>query len=92
MDEYLVPILKEMCSRVNADYNKIDFKEEEWFREYTWTQEQEKTFTQWLADYLHCNKEVRKLFNILHNSKKKCREAAVEFVWFCGWVTKERKD
>jgi len=44
----LVKVLKEMCSRVGADYDSIDFKEEKWFYKHTWTRDKEKSFEDWL--------------------------------------------
>ena len=35
MNQYLEIILKEMCNRVNANYDEIDFKSENWYIQYS---------------------------------------------------------
>ena len=51
-ESQLKEILTEMCRRVGADYDKIDFKKEGWFRDYTWTEEEQEDFHQWLGNKL----------------------------------------
>ena len=41
--KHLTVVLKKMCKMVKADLEKINFKKENWFWDYTWTEkEQEK--------------------------------------------------
>lgn len=42
MSPELEKVVKKLCSCVNADYTKIDFHDDEWFLEYSWTPEQEQ--------------------------------------------------
>ena len=78
-----------MCSRVDTDPAKIDFKADTWYMEHEWDAGQEKAFTKWLADYLFTNREARGEM-LEHNRKNKnhCTKAATEFVWNYGWKTK----
>ena len=86
---HLQAVLREMCSRVDTDPAKIDFKADTWYMEHEWTQQQETDFVEWLAQYFYANTEARK--EILHANRKNlkyCRKAATEFVWNYGWKTK----
>lgn len=87
MTEELKTILNEMCSRVNANPEDIDFKSSDWYLKYTWTEEEQDDFIKWLADFLHTNNKARKLFNIIGNAKKSCNRGAMFFVSNYGWKT-----
>lgn len=87
MPEELKTILNEMCSRVNANPEEIDFKSSDWYLKYTWTEEEQDDFIKWLADFLHTNSKARKLFNIIGNSKKQCKRGAMFFNLYFGWKT-----
>jgi hypothetical protein len=60
--KHLTIILKEMCQRVGADFNKIDFKKKDWQETYQWTEKKQEDFKRWLIDYLYKNKEAIKEF------------------------------
>lgn len=85
--KHLATILKKMCSCVKADYNEIDFKSSDWFRQHKWSQKQEKLFQNWLAEYLFKNREARKelLEFGTYSNKTRCRRAAEEFTFMYGW-------
>ena len=81
-------ILKEMCQRVDADYNTINFQKEGWYNEYEWSSESQANFIEWLANYLYSNTKARKLFGTWSKNKKLCQKAANSFIWFC-WKYKK---
>ena len=87
MPEELKTILNEMCSRVGANPEEIDFKSSDWYLKYTWTEEEQADFIKWLADFLHTNNKARKLFNIIGSSKKSCNHGAMLFNLYYGWKT-----
>lgn len=74
-----------MCQMVGVDWKEIDFQKHNWFYEHAWTEEQEAEFVEWLADFLHSNKEARLLFEMWRGDKKTCRRYAEGFVWNYGW-------
>jgi len=85
--KHLAAILKEMCRRVKAKYPEIDFKSQDWYRKYKWTRDQEHSFEEWMAAYLHGNREARwELLERRHANKTCCRKAATEFTFMYGWV------
>lgn len=45
----LIKVLKEMCSRVGADSDSMNFQEEKWFYKHTWTRDEEVDFENWLT-------------------------------------------
>ena len=89
--KHLKIILTEMCNRVNANYDDIDFKQHDWYYTYSWTKEEEKEFISWLARYLYNNKEAR--LELLNNSIRKviykCNLYAMTFAFNYGWKFKE---
>ena len=86
-------VLLEMCKRVGADYDKIDFKKLNWFWEHRWTQEQEDDFIKWLSSYLLKNKDARNaLMQFPDKAKKRTREFAESFVYNYGWKVKETNE
>jgi hypothetical protein len=90
--KHLEIVLKEMCSRVGANYDYIDFKKEQWFWDYEWTQEQETNFKRWLTDYLCNNKEARKELVLLSSNKDNILKAATFFVMNYGWKLKREEN
>jgi hypothetical protein len=58
--ESLQEILRELCRRVGADPEALDYGpketiEEEWFSLYSWTEEDEQNFMKWLEAYVYKN-------------------------------------
>jgi len=85
--ESLQEVLKEMCNRVGADYDSIDFSNGTWYNSYEWTLQEEKQFEKWLANYLYKSAKARKeIMN--HSIKKKSylEKAAREFTFQYGWL------
>ncbi len=87
-------IICKMCTIVGADRKTIDIKKDHWYKEYSWTAEQEQNFTQWLADYLFKDIKARKAIMTYSWKKNKnyCLEIAELFVAWYGWKTKEKKE
>ena len=85
-------VLTEMCKRVGADADKIDFKEEGWFMQHSWTQSEEEDFIKWVTDYLYTDKQARiDIMNSPSKRKGTCKKAATYFVWNYGWKTNLNK-
>lgn len=58
---YLTDIFKEMCKRVGADYDEMDFSKDKWYEDYTWTEREKEKFIAWFAKYLQCSGPRREL-------------------------------
>ena len=90
MNKYIKEILLKQCKIVKADYNKIDFKKEDWYWDYRWTEQQELEFKLWLIDYIKTNKEARnELMTIPSNNKHFLNKFADQFSLNYGWKTKK---
>jgi hypothetical protein len=87
MNQELKTILDEMCSRVNANPEDIDFKSKDWYLKYTWTEEEQDDFIKWLSNFIYNNSKARKVFSI-PKSKKYCNKVSGMFVLNYGWRTK----
>lgn len=85
---HLHKILKKMCEVAGVDYKSVDFKDDFWFTEHTWTQQQEDAFKRWLIDYLNNNSEARKEILAFPNWKGQVEKAVNMFVFQYGWTTK----
>lgn len=94
LGKHKIIVLCEMCRVVgfcvaSASY----FKQPKWYHDYEWTQAQEDKFVEWMADYLFNNKEAREEFmEFPTRNKKRCKEAARGFMFYCGWKIKEGKE
>lgn len=79
-----------MCRRVGAPYENMDFQEPEWFRKYSWTEEEQDDFKEWLVENIMNDKKVRKDFLIVNRRppKKVVQEAASWFLFNHGWKLK----
>lgn len=91
LSKAMTDILTEMCSRVGADMTKLDFDSTEhpWYLTFTWTEEQQNTFRNWLIDYLIANKnsvqELTGRKGHLASSKNNIKRLADEFIFNFGW-------
>jgi len=84
LNKHIQIILKEMCKRVKAPYSKIDFKKDDWFMDYKWTEKQENDFAKWLMEYMKTNPEARRqLMRIDH--KDWAGKFANDFIGNYGW-------
>ena len=84
--ESLKFVLEEMCKRVGADFNAIDFSEERWYIKYEWTTQECKQFREWLVDYLYNNAKARReLMQYPTKRKKALNDVAVWFTFQYGW-------
>ena len=84
--ESLQEVLKEMCNRVGADYESIDFSSERWYINYSWTLQEEKQFEKWMVDYLYKSAKARReIMNHLIKRKSYLEKVAREFTFMYGW-------
>ena len=92
MTKHLEIILRKMCSKVHADYDEINFQEDNWYWKYEWTREEEESFTEWLKDYLMSSKEARKeIMSLSGKNKDMIDKTAKFFVMNYGWKTKTQE-
>ena len=92
-DKHLVKVLKKMCSMVGANFEKINFKKEGWFRSYSWSEDKENKFKEWMIDYLKENKEARNSLMERPTSTKRSLEKVVdEFLFNYGWINDKIKN
>ena len=82
-------IMKKMCELNNVDYYKVNFHNDEWYTAYTWTEEEEQVFRDWLFNYMKDNVEARKeLMRINSKSKKNLEIFISEFCLMWSWSYK----
>jgi hypothetical protein len=88
-NEHFAHVIKEMCNRVGADYDKLDPKKEDWFLEYSWTDKEQDDFAEWMVDYLYRSTDARKaILNRPVKSKPLIRKAVAWFLLDYGWTLK----
>ena len=84
--KHLVIILKEMCSRVNVNYDEVYFHKEGWWRTKEWTEEKYNEFKKWMVDYLYNSNEARKeIMEYNYKTKKQIKKAVDMFGLQYGW-------
>jgi hypothetical protein len=88
-EEILKIILTEMCNIVNVDYNSIDFHNNDdlYFMKYSWTNEEQESFKQWMIKLFKENKHYYKAFT-QYPRILKIEKAVNFFVDNHGWKTK----
>ena len=87
--KHLGIVLRKMCKMVGADPNKINFKKNNWYWDFSWTEQDEHDFINWLSEYLLDNADARsELMNNPIKNKKRTEALAREFVLNYGWKTK----
>ena len=93
MGKELIKILKEMCHRVGADFDSIDFLKDRWFMEYEWTEKEQDKFQEWLINHLYTNTKAFKEIAASPNSKSKknCENISKMFLLNYGWKFKQIK-
>jgi len=83
-------VLREMCRRVGARYEGIDFSDPTWFYKYEWTQEEEEDFANWLTKELISNPQLRNdLMKYPTSQRRYLRRFAEVFTANYGWRLKE---
>lgn len=82
-------ILMKMCEFADADFDKVDFKADEWYLKHTWTRGQETKFIKWLAKLIKKDNKVRFEITTLpyRPSMKSCMDVAFWFNMTWGWKT-----
>lgn len=86
MQKYLKVIIKEMCNRVGVNFDKVNFKNKEWFMKHEWTEKEQDNFREWLISYLSKEKEARQeIMRIPSNNKRFVEDAANQFILMWGW-------
>ena len=82
-------IMTEMFNRVNETYTPEYVKQENWFMEKEWSQEEQEDYMNWLEkEMLKEWKLLKCLMSIQNKSKKNIKRFANEFVLNYGWRQK----
>jgi len=84
---YFTDILKEMCRRVEVDYNEIDFTKDEWYLDYSWSKTEQDKFIEWVSKYLRNMGPRRELcqYPPLVRTKEERSKFAEKFVSEFSW-------
>jgi hypothetical protein len=89
-NKYLDEIMNEMFRRVGLEYKEDKVKEQDWFLQASWTEEEQNDFKEWFVTYLSNNKSaIEDLYENSLNNKQLNRERAAMFVFNYGWKLKE---
>jgi hypothetical protein len=71
MKKHTEAIMRKQCEIAHVDFDIIDFKDEQWFHEYTWTQAQEDEFKDWVVGYLQDSVKARREVSSMPSIKSK---------------------
>ena len=90
--EHLRIILEKMFEGTGIEYSDEYVKQDHWYLNYGWSEQQEQDYIDWLSNYLYTNTAARKeLMRISTKNKAECKKTAQQFASFFGWTTVERK-
>jgi len=82
-------VMKEMCKRVNADWSNINPKEKDWFMQYSWTEEEQDKFKEWMINYLYKSAEAREeIMEVAIKNKEIISKLVSMFLLNYGWTIK----
>jgi hypothetical protein len=87
-------VLRKQCEIVGADFDKLDFVNEEsrWFMEYSWNSDQRKEFGNWMKKYLkECPISVWREFNSYSRNKTNIDKFIEAWIFNFGWMNIENK-
>jgi hypothetical protein len=73
---------------VGADPDEVDFHSEGWWKNHSWTKQQQEEFTTWLQEHFKKKKNREGVVTCCFNKAERER-AAREFVFNYGWVIKD---
>lgn len=84
---YLTDTLKEMCRRVEVDYDDVDFTKDDWYLDHSWTENEQNQFIEWFAQNLRNMGPRRELckYPTLVRTKPQRIKFARNFVFQFGW-------
>lgn len=75
---------------VNAPYDQIDFKSENWYWLYEWDEDTEDEFRKWLYKYVKNDNSARnELFKYNINKKDYIEKWVNDFIGNYGWKLKK---
>lgn len=78
-------VLKKMCKVVGADFDTIDFKKDNWYHDYQWTDKQEDAFRKWMINYLSSKLEARREFGLWSGAPTYIERTVAMFLLNYGW-------
>ena len=88
--ESLKVVLTEMLDRVHGAHSQMDFTTDDWYHKYSWSEQTQDEFTEWLTNYVYSNKDARReLTTLTTKHKGDCKVFSGQFVWQYGWRLKE---
>lgn len=89
MQKHMKIVLTKMCETVGIKFEAIDFKKQNWHRDYEWGLKQIQEFSDWYLKYLTNNAEARvELMRIPTDSEYSIKQAVAGFMSNFGWKQK----
>jgi hypothetical protein len=85
--KHLKHILKKMCEVINIKYSDVDFYEQDWQENYSWTVKTEREFQAWVKIYFDSNPEaVREITHLPELNRPNVEKLSFYFTLFYGWA------
>jgi len=91
MKEELDIVMEEMSKRVGAKWKDIDPSKEGWFKEYSWTKEEEEEFARWMSNHIYNKGSARKMLTRVGKNRRDISQAVNEFLMTYGWSYSDLK-
>lgn len=86
--EPLNSILNDMCKAVNIKLDDVDFTQEDWYLQNSWTMQQEKSFANELFKKVKSNKKLySKVFKT--STDRSIKHSIEMFLFTYGWKYKK---
>jgi len=92
-EDALEYIFREMCSRVGADFDKLDMEKEDWADDHSWKIEDEIEFQVWLYNHLSNNPiALEAVSELPYINSDKVAKIVRNFCLFYGWAIESEFD
>ena len=87
-------LLKEMCRRVHANPEELEWTKGKWSTKYCWTTKEMTSFQKWIEKEIQQNQQVREFLCERKDkvSKKLATSGALKFLLSYSWLVVPEKD
>lgn len=100
LGKHRVKILKKQCEWVGISLDDIDLSKQDWYTDYSWSEDEQAKFEEWLADRIMEDDEFRRDFCQKPHLCSKNRERALEvagrnslgWTFNYGWTMEEYQE
>lgn len=90
MNKHLKYLIRNMCRIAEVDFDSVDFTQNNWFQQHSWSEQQEEQFYKFFISYLKSDKNARQeLMARPSKNKRDLEQLWNEFNLNWGWKNED---